>query len=145
MCKAIEKYYRLLRYGAVSCQSRLTGGLFIYVLLGLCLTNLLTDIINYDTLSMLIAHTLRQKEIITMLTAQVFQSDNGQAIRLPKEIHIKEKEFFIRQSGNCYFLVPTDDPRALLNQSLGQVRDLVWERDQPFDVKLSGGIANVSP
>ena len=42
-----------------------------------------------------------------MLKAKVFQSGNSQAIRIPKEIQTTEKEFIIRKSGSCYFLLPT--------------------------------------
>ena len=68
-----------------------------------------------------------------MLTAKVFQSGNSQAIRIPKEMHTDEKEYIIRKSGNCLFLFPSDDPWALLRQSVGQVEeDVSFERDQPM-------------
>ncbi|MBR1812493.1 MAG: hypothetical protein IJ773_01580 [Lachnospiraceae bacterium] len=68
-----------------------------------------------------------------MLTAKVFQSGNSQAIRIPKEYQTDEKEFIIRKSGNCFFLIPANDPWALLRQSLGQAEEAVsFERDQPL-------------
>ena len=68
-----------------------------------------------------------------MLTAKVFQSGNSQAIRIPKEMHTTEKEYIIRKSGNCLFLFPSNDPWALLRQSVGQVdEDILFERDQPM-------------
>ena len=68
-----------------------------------------------------------------MLTAKVFKSGNSQAIRIPKEMQTNEKEFMIRKSGNCYFLLPVDDPWALLRQSIGQVdEDISFQRDQPM-------------
>ena len=68
-----------------------------------------------------------------MLTAKVFQSGNSQAIRIPKEMHTDEKEYIIRKSGNCLFLFPSDDPWALLRQSVGQVEeDVTFKRDQPM-------------
>lgn len=68
-----------------------------------------------------------------MLTAKVFQSGNSQAIRIPREYHTDEKEFRILRSGNCFFLIPADDPWALLRQSLGQAEEtLAFERDQPM-------------
>ncbi|MBO5588369.1 MAG: hypothetical protein J6N55_11790 [Anaerovibrio sp.] len=68
-----------------------------------------------------------------MLTAKVFKSGNSQAIRIPKEMQTTEKEFMIRKSGNCYFLLPVDDPWALLRQSIGQVdEDISFQRDQPM-------------
>ena len=67
-----------------------------------------------------------------MLKAKVFQSGNSQAVRIPKEIQTKEKEFIIRKYENCYFLIPANDPWALLTQSIGQMdADTPFERDQP--------------
>lgn len=69
-----------------------------------------------------------------MLTAKVFQSGNSQAIRIPKEMQTQEKEFIIKKYGKCLFLLPADDPWALLKQSLGQlcVKDIPFEREQPM-------------
>ena len=68
-----------------------------------------------------------------MLIAKVFQSGNSQAIRIPKELQTSEKEFIIRKSGNCYFLIPIDDPWALLRQCIGQVvEDIEFDRNQPL-------------
>ena len=68
-----------------------------------------------------------------MLTAKVFQSGNSQAIRIPKEMQTTEKEFIIRKSGDCYFLIPVDDPWALLRQCIGQAdEDITFDRDQPL-------------
>ena len=67
-----------------------------------------------------------------MLTAKVFQSGNSQAIRIPKEYQTDEKEFLIRKSGNCFFLIPANDPWALLRQCIGQApEDISFDRDQP--------------
>lgn len=68
-----------------------------------------------------------------MITAKVFQSGNSQAIRIPKEMQTTEKEFIIRKSGSCYFLIPANDPWALLRQSIGQAdEDLTFDRAQPM-------------
>ncbi len=68
-----------------------------------------------------------------MLTAKVFQSGNSQAIRIPKEMQTTEKEFIIRKYGNCYFLLPKDDPWALLRQCIGQAdEEIALEREQPL-------------
>ena len=69
-----------------------------------------------------------------MLKAKVFQSGNSQAIRIPKEMQTQEKEFIIKKYGNCLFLLPIDDPWALLKQSLGQIdeKEVLFERDQPM-------------
>ena len=68
-----------------------------------------------------------------MLTARVFQSGNSQAIRIPKEYQTQEKEFLIRKSGECFFLIPANDPWALLRQCIGSIdEDISFERDQPL-------------
>ena len=67
-----------------------------------------------------------------MLTAKVFQSGNSQAIRIPKEMQTTEKEFIIRKYGNCFFLLPKDDPWALLRQCIGQAdEEITLKREQP--------------
>ena len=72
-----------------------------------------------------------------MVTAKVFQSGNSQAIRIPKEMQTEEKEFIIRKSGGCYFLIPRNDPWALLRQCIGAVaEDISFERDQPALTEL---------
>ena len=73
-----------------------------------------------------------------MMKAKVFQSGNSQAIRIPKEMQTTEKEFIIRKSGDCYFLIPANDPWALLRQCLGQVEeDITFDRNQPMSDELS--------
>ncbi len=68
-----------------------------------------------------------------MFTAKVFKSGNSQAIRIPKEFQTSEKEYIIRKSGRCLFLIPSDDSWALLKQSIGQVsEDISFDRDQPL-------------
>ncbi len=68
-----------------------------------------------------------------MYTAKVFQSGNSQAIRIPKELQTSEKEFIIRKSGNCFFLLPLDDPWALLRQVFSsREEDMSFDRDQPM-------------
>lgn len=74
-----------------------------------------------------------------MLTAKVFQSGNSQAIRIPKEFHTNEIEYIIRKSGDCFFLIPKNDPWALLRQCIGQADDAFsFERDQPLLSDLPG-------
>ena len=73
-----------------------------------------------------------------MLTAKVFQSGNSQAIRIPKEMKTTKTEFIIRKMGDCYFLLPPDDPWALLKQTIGSLdEDLSFDRDQPLISELS--------
>ena len=68
-----------------------------------------------------------------MLTAKVFKSGNSQAIRIPKELQSSEEEYYISKSGECLFLIPVNDPWALLRQCLGQAEEAFeFERDQPL-------------
>lgn len=68
-----------------------------------------------------------------MLTARVFKSGNSQAIRIPKELNTSETEFYIKKSGNCYYLIPKNDPWALLRQAIGQAEeDIAFDRNQPM-------------
>ena len=68
-----------------------------------------------------------------MMTAKVFQSGNSQAIRIPKEMQTEEKEFIIRKSGDCYYLLPAGDPWALLRQTIGMAEeDFSFDRAQPM-------------
>ena len=72
-----------------------------------------------------------------MTKAKVFISGNSQAIRIPKEMQTSEKEFYIRKVGECYFLIPTDDPWALLKLTLGKAEeDIDFDRDQPVLTEL---------
>ena len=67
-----------------------------------------------------------------MLTTEVFQSGNSQAIRIPKEVQTDRKEFAIRKAGDGYILFPTDDPWFPLRFSIGQVpEDFMPDREQP--------------
>lgn len=68
-----------------------------------------------------------------MTKAKVFQSENGFAIRIPNEIKITEKEFIIKKYDNCYFLIPADEPHALLRQCLGKMdKNTIFKREQPY-------------
>ena len=66
-----------------------------------------------------------------MVTAKVFQSGNSQAIRIPSGFHTEQKEFYIRQFGEGFYLIPTNDPWYLLRNSLAQGTDIDFEREQP--------------
>ena len=72
-----------------------------------------------------------------MLTSKVFQSGNSQAFRIPSELQTSEKEFIITKVGNCYSLVPVNDPWAMVRQCLGSVdEDISFDRDQPLLCEL---------
>ena len=68
-----------------------------------------------------------------MYTAKVFKSGNSQAIRIPKEMQTTNAEFIIRKIGDCFFLLPSNDPWALLRQTIGSLEeDISFEREQPL-------------
>lgn len=68
-----------------------------------------------------------------MNRAKVFMSGNSQAIRLPKEFRTDQKEYIVRKFGDCIFLVPVDDPWALLKQVAGKLdEDFLSDRNQPM-------------
>ena len=72
-----------------------------------------------------------------MYIAKVFQSGNSQAIRIPKEMQTTNTEFIIRKTGDCYYLLPPNDPWALLRQTLGSIEeDIDFNRDQPLITDL---------
>lgn len=55
-----------------------------------------------------------------MLSSKVFTSGNSQAIRLPKEYQVKEKELFIQKIGNTIILFPKSNPWEAFEKSLQQ-------------------------
>ncbi len=67
-----------------------------------------------------------------MLTAKVFKCGNSQAIRIPSEMKTTQTEFYIQKSGECLFLIPKDDPWAMLRETLGTFPpDFMEDREQP--------------
>jgi antitoxin VapB len=68
-----------------------------------------------------------------MLTSKVFNSGNSQAIRLPKEYQVKDKELFIQKIGKTIILFPKKDPWESFEKSLSEFSDdfLVDGRQQP--------------
>ena len=68
-----------------------------------------------------------------MNRAKVFISGNSQTIRLPKEFRTDQNEFIVRKFGDCIFLVPADDPWALLKQVIGKFdEDFLSDQEQPM-------------
>jgi len=68
-----------------------------------------------------------------MRTSKVFTSGNSQAIRLPKEFRVEEKELYIQKIGRAIILFPKDKPWALFASGLGEFsEDFMSEgRKQP--------------
>lgn len=71
-----------------------------------------------------------------MLTSKVFTSGNSQAIRLPKEYRVDEKEMIVHKVGNTIILFPKENPWELFKQSLSEFSDdfLADGRNQPEEV-----------
>lgn len=67
-----------------------------------------------------------------MLKTKVFISGNSQAIRLPKEYQVKDKELYIQKIGNTIILFPKKDPWQMFEKSLNEFTDdfMVEGRDQ---------------
>jgi antitoxin VapB len=72
-----------------------------------------------------------------MLTSKVFTSGNSQAIRLPKEYQVKDKELFIQKIGKTIILFPKKNPWESFEESLTEFSDdfLADGRQQPDQQK----------
>ena len=68
-----------------------------------------------------------------MLISKVFRSGNSQAIRLPKEYQVADKEMFIQKIGNTILLFPKENPWEAFETSLDKFTDdfMCDGREQP--------------
>jgi antitoxin VapB len=68
-----------------------------------------------------------------MLSSKVFNSGNSQAIRLPKEYQVNDKELFIQKIGNTIILFPKKNPWEAFEKSLSEFTDDFMKngREQP--------------
>ena len=68
-----------------------------------------------------------------MQTVKVFKSGNSQAIRIPKEFSIDEKELYIQKVGKSIILTSKDDLWRTFEESLDKFSDDVFKngREQP--------------
>jgi antitoxin VapB len=68
-----------------------------------------------------------------MLSSKVFTSGNSQAIRLPKEYQMEEKELYIQKIGNTIILFPKKNPWESFEKSLDQFSEdfMIEGRNQP--------------
>jgi len=75
-----------------------------------------------------------------MLSSKVFTSGNSQAIRLPKEYQVDDKELFIQKIGNTIILFPKNNPWESFERSLHEFSDdfMVDGRQQPEIQKREG-------
>lgn len=60
---------------------------------------------------------------LTVKTAKVFKSGNSQAVRIPKEFHLKGSEVEIQKKGDVLILRPTRKSWASFFESLGKFSD----------------------
>ena len=58
-----------------------------------------------------------------MLCSKVFTSGNSQAIRLPKEYQVNEKEMYIKKVGSTLILIPKNNPWEAFERSLSEFSD----------------------
>ncbi len=75
-----------------------------------------------------------------MLSSKVFTSGNSQAIRLPKEYQVDDKELFIQKIGNTIILFPKKNPWESFERSLNEFSDDFMQegRQQPDMQKREG-------
>ena len=68
-----------------------------------------------------------------MLSSKVFTSGNSQAIRLPKEYQVEDKELFIKKVGSTIILFPKNKPWEAFERSLKEFSDdfMTNGREQP--------------
>ena len=68
-----------------------------------------------------------------MQTVKVFRSGNSQAIRIPKDFSIDEKELYIQKIGKSIILTSKKDLWKVFEESLDKFSDDVFSngRDQP--------------
>jgi len=62
-------------------------------------------------------------ERLMMKTAKVFKSGNSQAVRIPKEFHLKGSEVEIQKKGDVLILRPKRRSWATFFESLGKFSD----------------------
>jgi antitoxin VapB len=75
-----------------------------------------------------------------MMSSKVFISGNSQAIRLPKEYQVEEKELFIQRVGSAIILFPKTNPWENFENSLNEfTSDFMSDgRNQPEMQKREG-------
>ncbi|AEJ18445.1 type II toxin-antitoxin system antitoxin VapB [Gracilinema caldarium] len=68
-----------------------------------------------------------------MLSTKVFMSGNSQAVRLPKEYQVDDKELYIKKIGSTIILFPKKNPWEAFERSLSEFTDdfMVDGRNQP--------------
>ena len=85
-------------------------------------------------------YILIKREDNPMLSSKVFTSGNSQAIRLPKEYQVDDKEMYIQKIGRTIILFPKKNPWESFERSLTEFSDDFLEngRQQPETQKREG-------
>ena len=75
-----------------------------------------------------------------MLSTKVFTSGNSQAIRLPKEYQVGQKELFVQKVGTTIILFPKENPWEAFERSLKEFSDdfMAEGRNQPVVQEREG-------
>ncbi|MBN1225573.1 MAG: AbrB/MazE/SpoVT family DNA-binding domain-containing protein [Deltaproteobacteria bacterium] len=75
-----------------------------------------------------------------MLSTKVFTSGNSQAIRLPKEYQVGQKELFVQKVGTTIILFPKENPWEAFERSLTEFSDdfMAEGRNQPVAQEREG-------
>jgi len=75
-----------------------------------------------------------------MLSSKVFISGNSQAIRLPKEYQVEDKELYIKKIGNTIILFPKKNPWEAFERSLSEFTPefMTDGRNQPLCQEREG-------
>jgi len=70
---------------------------------------------------------------VGMLSSKVFNSGNSQAIRIPKEYQVEDKELYIQKIGSTIILFPKTNPWDTFEKSLSEFSDdfMIDGRNQP--------------
>ena len=75
-----------------------------------------------------------------MLSSKVFTSGNSQAIRLPKEYQVEDKELYIKKIGSTLILFPKKNPWEAFERSLTEFTEdfMIDGRNQPPNQERDG-------
>mgnify|MGYP006295448135 CR=1 FL=1 len=68
-----------------------------------------------------------------MITTRVFKNGNSQAVRIPKQFTLKDKELNIQKVGSAIILTPKNDPWKPFRDSINEFSDGLFcdGREQP--------------
>lgn len=71
-----------------------------------------------------------------MYKAKLFKNGGSQAVRLPKEYRIKEKEVIIKKDGDLILIYPRSKAWEILRAGIRKFpKDYMADRNQPREVE----------